>query len=208
MDYILEIDDNISREMCDKIISRFNKDERKKPGVVMFNKLDANFETKKVKTSIDLNLSNYVKDSTGVYWDDIDAYLHNKLNEGLCKYKEYIENIYATKSMPRISTWSSHLEELYDRGYQIQMTEKDGFYLWHDDSSPSTGRELTYIWYLNDLNDEDGGTTDFECGKRIKPKAGKLVIFPATWTYIHCGRPVLTDVKKYICTGWLCCNRK
>ena len=36
---------------------------------------------------------------------------------------------------------------------------------------------------------------------KIKPKKGRLLIFPSTWTYIHGGNtPISND--KYIVTGW------
>ena len=39
--------------------------------------------------------------------------------------------------------------------------------------------------------------------KTIKPEAGKLLLFPASWTFPHCGQmPISHD--KYIITGWLC----
>jgi hypothetical protein len=51
---------------------------------------------------------------------------------------------------------------------------------------------------LNDV--QDGGETIFmNC--KIKPKKGRLLIFPSTWTYIHGGNiPISND--KYILTGW------
>ena len=44
-------------------------------------------------------------------------------------------------------------------------------------------RCLTYIWYLNDI-DEDG-YTEFIDGTKVQPKTGRICIFPATWTFIH-----------------------
>ena len=34
-----------------------------------------------------------------------------------------------------------------------------------------------------------------------KKQAGRLVLFPATWVYVHRGFP--PKVRKYICTGWV-----
>jgi hypothetical protein len=61
-------------------------------------------------------------------------------------------------------------------------------------------RVITYLWYLNDVN--DGGETEF-CGDfKVKPRAGKLVLFPASWCYPHKGIMPLSN-NKYIITGWL-----
>ena len=51
---------------------------------------------------------------------------------------------------------------------------------------------------MNDI--EEGGETYFYNGK-VKPEAGKLILFPATWTYNHKGNMPKSD-DKYIITGW------
>jgi len=85
---------------------------------------------------------------------------------------------------------------------QIQKyKKKKGKYIWHQDSLSSTeyNRLFAFIWYLNDVT--DGGETYFLDGK-VKPTAGKLLLFPATWTYMHKGAvPISND--KYIITGWV-----
>ena len=59
---------------------------------------------------------------------------------------------------------------------------------------------ITYLFYLNTI--EEGGETEFIDGTKIKPETGKLLIFPATWTYEHRGNVPISS-NKYICTGWL-----
>ena len=60
-------------------------------------------------------------------------------------------------------------------------------------------RLFTCIFYLNTMKEESGGRTEFLSGRKVLPKAGKLLIFPATWSNIHCGSWV-KDEHKYICT--------
>jgi hypothetical protein len=55
------------------------------------------------------------------------------------------------------------------------------------------------ILLLNDVN--EGGETYFIDGK-VKPTTGKLLLFPATWTYLHKG-DIPRSNSKYIITGWL-----
>ena len=40
-------------------------------------------------------------------------------------------------------------------------------------------RILTCILYLNDMEDDAGGCTEFTCGRIVKPKKGKVLIFPS-----------------------------
>jgi hypothetical protein len=98
------------------------------------------------------------------------------------------------------------LGDISDKGYQIQETRPSQFYDWHDDMmvhwNESKERTLTFIWYLNDIY--DGGCTEFMNGFSVPPRAGRMVIFPSTWTYMHRGARLLGKNNKYICTGWVC----
>ena len=61
-------------------------------------------------------------------------------------------------------------------------------------------RVVTFLWYLNDVT--EGGETEFWGSHKIKPEAGKLILFPACWSFPHSGlMPISHD--KYILTGWL-----
>ena len=190
MDFVLEIPNNLSDEMCEQMIKRFEEDHRKRRGTTA----DANPETL-VKKSMDLQL-------TGLEcWKDIDEYLHKQLNEGVNKYKEHL--------MKKIGSvdWVNY--RLEDTGYQIQKTTKGQYYSWHYDAWLEDKRIFTFLWYLNDIDPViDGGGTAFHPtisgGKVVKPERGKLILFPATWTYLHMGLPLITEEKnKYICTGWI-----
>ena len=56
---------------------------------------------------------------------------------------------------------------------------------------------------LNDLN--DSGETEFLYQKKkVKPKAGRVLIFPGSFTHLHRGNPPYE--AKYIATGWLASN--
>jgi hypothetical protein len=61
-------------------------------------------------------------------------------------------------------------------------------------------RILTFLWYLNDV--DSGGETEFFGEIKIKPKRGRLLVFPCAWPYIHKGNiPLSSD--KYVITGWV-----
>jgi hypothetical protein len=81
----------------------------------------------------------------------------------------------------------------------------EGYHSWHSEDSPQTNSSRTLVWsvYFNDV--EEGGETEFLYQKqKIKPKAGRVVIFPGSFTHLHRGNPPYTE--KYIATGWLASN--
>ena len=57
------------------------------------------------------------------------------------------------------------------------------------------------MWYLNTIEEKDDGYTEFIDGTKIQPVVGRLIFFPATWTFLHRGYP--PKVKKYLCNGWM-----
>jgi len=179
--FIFEMDNNLPDEFCDTTIYRFEKDKRLHEGAT------GGGVQKSVKLTHDLFISNY-RD-----WLDVDAILFKQLNIGLQKYLKILFNKFNY-------CWFD--SSIKDFGYQVQRYEKNvGFYKWHHDfrvNNSSMYRVITFIWYLNDVI--EGGETFFLSGKII-PKKGKLVLFPATWTYLHKGNmPISSD--KYIITGW------
>lgn len=90
--------------------------------------------------------------------------------------------------------------------YQIRIQRTDpggGFHNWHFENydAITCNRVVTWMLYLNEI--EEGGETEFlYLNKRIKPLAGRLVIWPASYTHAHRGNPPLSK-SKYIITSWL-----
>jgi prolyl 4-hydroxylase len=74
------------------------------------------------------------------------------------------------------------------------------YYTPHSDTGLNrTDRYFTVICYLND--DFEGGQTSFpQLNYSVTPRAGKAVIFPAT--YLHCAEPVVRG-EKFILVSWL-----
>jgi len=88
---------------------------------------------------------------------------------------------------------------------KIQKTSpKEGYHVWHLEHNrgiENSHRALAYIIYLNDI--EDGGETEFlNFSLRVKPKKGRIVIWPSGFPYVHRGNPPLKN-EKYIVTSWL-----
>lgn len=86
---------------------------------------------------------------------------------------------------------------------KAQLTRKgEGYHVWHFESSSFhfARRVLAWTIYLND--DFEGGELEFlYYGRRYRPKAGDLVIFPGAFTHAHRGNMVLGG-EKLILTGW------
>jgi len=91
-----------------------------------------------------------------------------------------------------------------DMGYAIQRTLPGEFYHWHIDggSHSFSHRQLVAIWYLNDV-EGPGGETEFRYQEvAIRPRAGKLILFPPFWTHEHRGVTLEKGVK-YLATTWV-----
>ena len=88
---------------------------------------------------------------------------------------------------------------------KIQKTlPTEGYHVWHieHNANPrSLDRVMAYTVYLNDV--EEGGETEFlHQSVRVKPKTGRIVIWPAYYPFVHRGNPPLSG-EKYILTSWL-----
>lgn len=76
----------------------------------------------------------------------------------------------------------------------LHYSTDQGFYNAHVDSGPGMTRIFSSILYLNNV--DDGGETYFnKLNIEIKPKTGRLVIFPADFVYMHEARPPKSNDK-------------
>ena len=177
-DFIYIERDALPKSFCNNVIEKFEQDDRKRQGQV------GSGVHLEIKRSSDLSITE-LED-----WKSYDQAFFRCLNNGLKKYVRFLPEEYIKHKA---------LSELGDdTGYQIQRTQPGDYYIWHHDQSAT--RLVTFIWYLNDI--KDGGYTEFIDGTRIQPEAGKLIIFPATWDFLHRGVSPKTETK-YLCTGWV-----
>ena len=95
--------------------------------------------------------------------------------------------------------------ELCIKHFKIQKTEPGGgYHVWNfEQMQPNCAdRMVVFTLYLNDI--DEGGETEFLYQRRrVKPKQGNIVWFPAGYTHTHRGNPPLGDTSKYIVTGWV-----
>lgn len=122
-------------------------------------------------------------------------FISNRVNEKLWSdcYRPYAEQFDV------LSDFASHT--IYSE--RIQKTKiGGGYHLWHCETANRhvSNRILVFTVYLNDV--DEGGETEFlYYPKRIKPRAGSVLIFPAGFTHTHRGNPPISN-EKYIITGW------
>jgi len=195
MDFLLEIPNYIDELKCKDIINRFENDKNKKKG-----QTERGIYTG-IKKSTDLPFIPHERNG----WYDLDIYMSKKIDDAYIKYLNYLKNMFG-------EAWSvqwfreTFYEDILHLGYQIQRVDKGEYFKWHHDTNIIPFRLVGFIIYLNTLEEDEGGSTDFRVGnqkKSIKPETGKIILFPSTWNYVHCGREVLTDKKsKYIATGF------
>ncbi len=191
MEYVYEIPNNLKPEVCACIIENFKGDTNKRPGKTN----NENPEAEIIKRSMDLPLE------LGDSWDNIIELLRIKLKTGLEEYMSHVKSLHETDEY-----WFDHVNEfLIHTGFQIQHSTEGQYYKWHQDGFFKQCRVITAIWYLNTLNEDQGGTTDFTINKklhRVRPEVGKLLLFPATWTYPHRG-DIVKKGDKYIITAFV-----
>jgi hypothetical protein len=81
-----------------------------------------------------------------------------------------------------------------------------GYHVWHSERGNrlELGRYVVFLIYLNSLEPENAGETEFVRQElRVTPKENTVVFWPATYTHPHRGNPVYGDKAKYVLTGWL-----
>lgn len=112
-----------------------------------------------------------------------------------------------------LSACTIHYIDKYDQLKQAKLISEDtkmqktppggGYHVWHYESGGYGfhARELVWIIYLNDMPDGEAETEFLYQKRRIKPKSGTVVIWPAAMTHVHKGNTVFTQ-DKYILTGW------
>jgi len=191
-DFIEVIDDAVSNDICNQTITAFEK----------LTELGYCYSRKDHEGAAKL-----YKDDTSVNFLDImlhaiDAGTFIALSNS---YNQLIMD-YVTKY--EAGLFGDVLEggqyPISQTGIKIQKTiPSGGYHVWHCENSSiqNKGRQIAWMLYLNDI--EEGGETEFlYLSKRIKPKTGRLIIWPAGWTHTHRGNPPLKG-EKYIITGWM-----
>lgn len=213
-DLIVEMPNALPDDFCDHLIKKFEEDE-----VNRYKGLTGGGINLDMKDSTDLSVSH----AQG--WEEEDSKIFDLLTPKTAEYMSFY-----TK---KISSKGYYHGDLGDSGYQIQRTDENGRYDWHNDfcifpildtiankiedeskiiganscfgDMLITTRLFTFIYYLNDASEFEGGRTQFYLDGEyysITPEKGKLLWFPSEKQYMHRGERVRSG-HKYIMTGWI-----
>jgi hypothetical protein len=176
-----------TKEYCERLIKYF--DAMQEQGYTQ-NRMQAE------------NMPKFLKDDDACYAHteefinlECSGNLHKEFNESFWK-------IYQEKYLPTFEILKQSGKH-NNFAFKVQKTGiGGGYHMWHyeSDNRETCHRLLAWMVYLNDV--EEGGETEFLYQhKRIKPKQGTLVIWPASFTHTHRGNSPLSNVK-YVVTGW------
>lgn len=187
-DIIRVFDNTLSKEFCEELIETYENHPGKDLG------LTGGGYKPTVKNCVDLYISNQ---------EDLRD-LDNRLHETLSPYvQQYVRELEEQASAKFEDMHPFPTDVVRDSGYNMKKYEpNEGKFNWHSDNLTTIAgnvRLIGIIWYLNDV--QEGGYTEFFDGTKIQPATGRLLLFPATWTYPH--RGVVAPTKKYIITSFL-----
>jgi hypothetical protein len=139
-----------------------------------------------------------LKISTDIVIDDPEDYFVKRYIEGLNKvhmeYTKHLSDIDRECGLRSISLG-------YPSALRIQRTDKGNFFNWHSDYHDN--RLIAVITYLNDIDEENGGSTEFNSGRKVQPETGKVLMFPTTDLHLHRGNTILNGHSKYIISGFI-----
>jgi hypothetical protein len=196
-DFIVEFKHSIPQPLCDTIINMFNYEDTKYEGLTLGG------VQKDIKNTTDFCIP-----KQNEKWHKIENFLYKELYS---KIKKYTNTINEKLNILSENNYNMNFSIFFDKSiftdnFMIQKYEKNkGKYVYHNDFAlhnciDKSYRVITFLWYLNNV--KEGGETIFWDNYKIKPEKGKLLLFPASWTYPHTGKmPISSD--KYIITGWL-----
>jgi Rps23 Pro-64 3,4-dihydroxylase Tpa1-like proline 4-hydroxylase len=191
MENLIYLENNsLPNELCEEIIEMFENDDSQYEGVTAVGL------NKHIKDTKDMIIPNNDK------WNKILKVLTKELHRNLNLYIKLLKT-----DLNDYAIFSKNF--LYENSFQIQRYRKnEGKYIYHHDHDirfdQKDHRVITYLWYLNTVY--QGGETEIWKTIKIKPEQGKLLLFPASWTFPHSGL-IPESNNKYIITGWLYENR-
>lgn len=121
--------------------------------------------------------------------------IHNKVLSKIIDYKKVYYDYICNDCFPEDNSYEQLRIKKYNRGgeekFDTHVDVKD---------YATARRFLSFLFYLND-HQSHGGETLFR-GLTVRPKTGRLLIFPPMWMFPHLGYPPDTG-PKYILTSYL-----
>lgn len=178
VDLVKVYDNSVEDYVCDYLVGFFEKSVD----------LQTKVENDRKPNFTEINLTENSKHTEDI--TNIHNYFIQKTFEYRNKYYEFIDK----RCFPeehnfeqfRIKRYVPNSNEAFDTHVDVADYE-------------SARRFLSFFWYLNDVT--DGGETEF-LDLTIKPKKGRLVVFPPLWLFPHKGIEPISN-SKYIISTYL-----
>ena len=188
-DYCVYIENQLPSKICDDLVDLFESvsDDNKRIFDVQGTSTETTFNNTLRFTQIDFT-KNY--------------HLNEELHRTFCQYLIKSVRDYQTK-VEDFCIWAPrnwYFENLRIKRY---ISEDKGEMGTHVDvaNDITEGRYLSFLWYLNDVN--DGGETEFPgLDFKVKPKKGALLMFPPLWMFPHKAH-LMNSGKKYLLNAYL-----
>lgn len=179
-DLVRVYDDALPIALCERIVELFESDPERQ------------FRRQQQNTWIEYTITR----SPVAQWREIEQSLIQNMAAHIRDYARMPAARMLSRNGPRA------FEQLMMKKYEPGRSVPDGFPEHFDAYDVRTApRQLGFLWYLNDV--EEGGETDFPVlGRSITPRAGRLVVLPPMWMYVHTGHPPVSG-PKYIVTSYL-----
>ena len=188
-DFIATYTDVYLEGYCEHLISEF---ERLVHGGAGTNRQNGEGADRHQKDDMQLGLNFKVhnalqfnnKDTVDVFFDGLQQ----------C-YEAYINN-YSVLKNGKIQASTMKMQRTSPGG---------GYHVWHGEqgNSAQANRVLAYMLYLNTLELNEAGETEFLYQQtRLQPQKNTMVVWPAAFTHAHRGNVVYGTNCKYIVTGW------
>lgn len=179
-DYIKVYDEALSADFCSRLVVGFEHatDMQRRNGRGVREGLELSAWT-------ELNIGTLADQAfLGFFLSQIETFL--------ARYNSELKLSIPVPSRPRTDKLSM---KRYRSGGQ------DQFQPHFDAVDVVSSRYMVFLWYLNTV--EQGGETEFcDLGIKVKPRTGRLLMFPPYWMFQHAGRaPISGD--KYILSTYL-----
>ncbi len=165
------------------IIDFFNNNhESHKPGTIALGKTDKN---KKDLLELTINPKQVKENKIEIF----NEYINNLIE---C-YNDYQDQWDFLKNWQRIYIGPFKIEKHLVSGHHLELNcERQNI--------NSSHKILSWITFLNDINDDEGSIIFNYYDIAIKPKKGTTLIFPSDWTHLH-QQEVMKNSEKFTIRG-------
>ena len=175
-------DNFLEPQMCDEYVKLYEETKKQEPELVKENSLCYTKEGEKICKACTCQRMNTMEHDR---FESINKLMIPKFQSAVEKYK--IDCKITEKQFPEKYSWEEFKVKRYLVSDDNENAEQFKYHV--DVSTHATAKRfLVLMVYLND--DFEKGETIFPTfGDVVKPKKGRLLIFPPHWTYLHAGLP-------------------